>query len=72
MKQSRTVCHPTAVASPRHLPLIDLLVDARSELLELAVRSGLKVLEAMLEEDRSAICGPRYAHIAERQASEAR
>ena len=30
--------------------------------------SGLKVLEAMLEEDRSAVCGPRYAHQPERQA----
>jgi hypothetical protein len=35
------------------------------------VRSGLKVLDAMLEEDRSAICGPRYAHVAERRASRA-
>ncbi|HEY7791465.1 MAG TPA: hypothetical protein VIC33_13180 [Vicinamibacterales bacterium] len=23
----------------------------------------------MLEEDRSAVCGPRYAHVADRQAS---
>ena len=29
---------------------------------------GLKVLEAMLEEDRAAVCGPRYAHQSERQA----
>jgi hypothetical protein len=49
----------------------DLLVDARSELFELAVRSGLKVLETMLEEDRIAICAPRYAHVAERRASRA-
>ena len=62
MKKSRTVPHPVAVESPRHLPLVDLLVDARSELFELAVRSGLKVLETMLEEDRTALCGPRYAH----------
>ena len=67
MKKSRTVARPTAVESPRHLPLVDLLVDARTELFELAVRSGLKVLETMLEEDRTAICGPRYAHVAERQ-----
>src|SRR5829696_8298340 len=71
MKQSRTVVHAPGVESPRHLPLVDLLVDARSELFELAVRSGLKVLEAMLEEDRSAICGPRYAHVADRRASRA-
>lgn len=54
MRESRTVAGPTAVESPRHLPLVDLLVDAQSELFELAVRSGLKVLEAMLEEDRTA------------------
>ena len=68
MKESRTVHRPVAVESARHLPLVDLLVDARSELFELAVRSGLKVLETMLEEDRTAVCGPRYAHVADRQA----
>ena len=46
----------------RHLPLVDLLVDTRAELLELVIRSGLQVLTAMLEEDRTAVCGPRYAH----------
>jgi hypothetical protein len=71
MKKSRTVAHPVVVESPRHLPMVDLLVDARIELFELAVRSGLKVLETMLEEDRTAICGPRYAHVAHRQASRA-
>jgi transposase-like protein len=55
----------------RHLPLVDLLVDTKTELLELALRSGLKVLTAMLEEDRTAICGPRYAHEPERPASRA-
>jgi transposase-like protein len=49
-------------------PLVDLLVEARSELFDLAIRSGLKVLETMLEEDRAAICGPRYAHVANRHA----
>jgi hypothetical protein len=71
MKESRTVRRPAVVECPRHLPLVDLLVDARSELFELAVRSGLKVLETMLEEDRTLLCGPRYAHMAERRASRA-
>ena len=73
MKKSRIVPSPTAVESPttRHLPLVDLLVDAQSELFERAMRSGLKVLEAMLEEDRTAICGPRYAHQPDRHASRA-
>src|SRR3989442_6566442 len=55
----------------RHLPLVDLLVDTKTELLELALRSGLKVFTAMLEEDRTAICGPRYAHESDRPASRA-
>lgn len=71
MKKSRTVGHPVAVESPRHLPLVDLLVDARTELFELAIRSGLKVLETMFEEDRVALCRARYAHMAERCASRA-
>ena len=55
----------------RHLPLVDLLVDTKTELLELALRSGLKVFTAMLEEDLTAICGPRYAHEPDRPASRA-
>jgi hypothetical protein len=63
MKKSRIatpVPHPES--SLRHLPLVDLLIDTKTELLELALRSGLKVFTTMLEEDRTAICGPRYAH----------
>jgi putative transposase len=69
-RESRTVDRPDQVDSPfqRHLPLVDLLVDTRAELLELAVSSGLKVLTTMLEEDRTAICGPRYQHQADRTA----
>lgn len=53
------------------MPLVDLLIDARSELFDLAVRSGLQVLETMLKEDRTALCGPRYAHVADRPAQRA-
>jgi putative transposase len=55
----------------RHLPLVDLLVETKTELLELALRSGLKVFSAMLEEDRTALCGPRYVHEPDRPASRA-
>jgi transposase-like protein len=51
--------------------LVELLVDTRAELLELVTRSGLQVLGAMLEEDRTAVCGPRYAHEPDRPASRA-
>ncbi len=72
-RESRTVDRSDQVDSPtpRHLPLVDLLVDTRAELLELAVASGLKVLQTMLEDDRTAICGRRYEHQVERQASRA-
>src|SRR5438552_18075639 len=72
-RESRTVDRSHQGDSPtqRHLPLVDLLVDTRAELMELAVTSGLQVLTTMLEEDRAAMCGPRYQHQAERQASRA-
>ena len=73
MKKSR-IAHPIApVESPtvRSLPLVELLVDTKAELFELLIRSGLRVLDAMLEEDRTALCGPRYAHQAARTASRA-
>jgi len=60
-RESRTVDRSDQPDSPaqRRLPLVDLLVDTRAELMELAVASGLKVLTTMLEDDRTAICGPR-------------
>ena len=69
-KQSRRVPHRRQSVSPtpRRLPLVDILIDTQAELQELVVASGLKVLEAMLEDDRVAVCGPRYAHQPERQA----
>ena len=69
-RESHTIDRSHQVDSAqRHLPLVDLLIDTRAELMELAVASGLKVLTTMLEEDRTAICGPRYQHQAARQAS---
>src|SRR3989454_11854319 len=70
-RESHTIdrSHQVESSTQRHLPLVDLLVDTRAELMELAVTSGLKVLSTMLEEDRTAICGPRYQHQSERQAS---
>ena len=59
-KQSRTVPRrrQSVAPTPRHLPLVDILIDTQAELQELVVASGLKVLEAMLEDDRVAVCGP--------------
>src|SRR5437867_6293594 len=72
-RESRTVdrSHQVDSSSPRHLPLVDLLVDTRAELMDLAIASGLQVLTTMLEADRTAICGPRYQHQDARDASRA-
>ena len=55
----------------RPLPLAELLVDTKTELFELMVGSGLRVVDALLEEDRTALCGPRDVRQAARNASRA-
>ena len=73
MKKSRTAGPSRVVESStvRSLPLVEVLVDTTAALFELMVQSGLQVLAALLEEDRTALCGPRYAHHADRHASRA-
>ena len=73
MKKSRTAGPSRVVESPtvRSLPLVEVLVDTTAALFELMVQSGLQVLAALLEEDRTALCGLRYAHHADRHASRA-
>ena len=73
MKKSGTAGPPRVVESPsvRSLPLVEVLVDTKTALFELMVQSGLQVLDALLEEDRTALCGLRYAHHADRHASRA-
>ena len=44
------------------------LRDARATLHEAVVHAGMAVLAALLEEDRTRLCGPRYAHAPERSA----
>lgn len=45
------------------LPLVDALVDVRADMLEVVVTAGMKVVEAMLEEDRVRVCGPKHARV---------
>jgi DNA-binding IclR family transcriptional regulator len=68
-KSGTVVSQHQAESGLRYLPLVDLLLDTKTELLELALRSGLTVFTTMLEEDRKLICGPRYAHEPDRRAS---
>jgi transposase-like protein len=49
------------------LPLVDALVDVRADMLEVVVTAGMKVVEAMLEEDRVRLCGPKHARVPGRE-----
>jgi putative transposase len=64
-----------SVTKPQRVPSTEqplpLNVDPRAELWEVVIRAGLQVVEALLEEDRRQLCGPRYAHDAGRTASRA-
>lgn len=53
------------------LPLVGLLTMVKGQLYELVVSSGLSVLMALLEQEREALCGPRYRHNPSRPASRA-
>jgi len=46
----------------------EVLVQARTALREIVVGAGFQVLTAMLEEDREALCGPRYQQAETRRA----
>ena len=45
------------------------MLDARATLHDAIVSAGMGVLGAMLEEERTRLCGPRYAHLPGRTAT---
>lgn len=55
-------------SSQRLLQLVEVLVNVRGGLRDLVIGSGLQVLEAMLEDDREAHCGPVRKKQVDRQA----
>ena len=73
MKKSTPVVSavPVAASESRLAPLVAVIIDTKTALMELAVASGLKVLQAMFEEDRTALCGLRYQHGVDRAAHRA-
>jgi hypothetical protein len=47
------------------------MVEARATLHDAIVNAGMSVLSAMLEAERTHLCGPRYAHQSGRVATRA-
>lgn len=57
---------PATMFAQLVMPMAALI---RGELRELVMTLGLQAVGAMLEQDRAALCGPRYVHDAERTAT---
>ena len=65
-RQDLVVVNQATVQIP--LPLLTALEDAESAFFGLCVETGKQVLAAMMEHDRTLLCGPAGRHDAERQA----
>ncbi|MGH7417726.1 MAG: transposase, partial [Candidatus Rokuibacteriota bacterium] len=50
------------------LPLLATLIDSRAAVMELCIHTGLEVLQFMMEQDRTALCGPARQHAPDRSA----
>lgn len=75
MKKCRTNSAPRKArsaserqGSTRQLTLPEVILDARLALREVVVGAGLRVLAAMLEDDRTLMCGPKSQANQERRA----
>jgi len=67
-KSKRSEEHHTRFVQQRVLPLVEVIVALNDGLRELVVRSGLQVLETLLENDREKLCGPNKKKQIEREA----
>lgn len=68
-KKSRKKDEGQGARAQMLLPLAGLLVTVKGALMDLVIHGGLAVLAALLEQEREALCGPRYRHQPERKAS---
>jgi putative transposase len=64
--QATSVAETIRVEFPPHLRAV--LAGTRSAFFGLCVEAGRQVLEAMMEHDRTALCGPKDQHDADRRA----
>jgi putative transposase len=67
-KKMRRASDRAEVAAPEQvvLSLAEVITSAKEGLLALAVGTGLRVMQAMFDEDVDRLCGPRDKHNAER------
>ena len=58
-RSSRKPLPASTWSGTRRLPILELIVSAKTALRELVVKTGLQVFDALLEEDRTVLCGPK-------------
>ena len=69
IRQEREVALPATVEIP--LPLLAALEDAEHAFLGVCIEAGQQVLRAMMEQDRTALCGPAWQPDAARSSRRA-
>ena len=67
-KNRRQGQHAEQTGSSVSIPLVDLLHDAEAGLLGLAVQVGLRVLQELMDQEVTAIAGPKGRHNPQRTA----
>jgi transposase-like protein len=67
-RRSRFATQGRDPSTTRVLPLLGVLIDLQEGLRAMVTKAGLDLLSRMLEEDRAAAVGPRYARVEERRA----
>ena len=70
-KDSRQAQGREAITVQLPLPVLGVYLDARYAFHELCVETGRQALQAMMEADRTVLCGPKGKHDAERRAHRA-
>ena len=76
-KHARKSPRPHAVERPQSatievpLPVLGAFASIECSYFELCIRAGQQVLDAMMEQDRTELCGPRGKHAPERRAGRA-
>jgi len=76
-KHAKNLNHLQAVDLPKTmaveipLPLLEAFGSIESSFFELCIDSGQQVLQAMMEQDREDLCGPRWKRDADRRAGRA-
>ena len=70
-RRRQAVERPPAATVRIPLPVLGAFARIERSYFELCIRAGQQVLDAMMEQDRTALCGPRWKRDPDRQAGRA-